>query len=397
MAGRKQKRAAQRAMGAAAKRAKGYLQAEAPANLGVDVSKFKMPKEQQERFDTMAMEAQEREAPQVGQTQVQRTSQPSGIDQSEKEFRQQQQQLYNTLQSKISQGSNAPSLEMMQAFNRAAKQNRAAAGSVSARNRDAALLQAADTTASLQGEAATQRGLLEEQQRQNQIQNLMNTSNILQGARAQDVSIAGLQAQQDIEGARIASQENIQQAQLRQQANLANLQSAIQQGASNDQLMLNLMNQGFTRDQAVAQINIASEQLKAQNYATSMGAASGLATQKSTMQQLAPAIVGGVATLGGAALMASDRKLKKNIKRNEKPAKEFLNALKNYDFHYKSQRFGDKHYGVIAQDLEKTRAGRQMVSNTPAGKVIHANPGPILAALASIHRRQEELERKMEK
>ena len=83
----------------------------------------------------------------------------------------------------------------------------------------------------------------------------------------------------------------------------------------------------------------------------------------------------------------SDKNLKKNIKKakdkdlmNPKEIDGFLNDLYAYQYNYKDSNHGaGKQVGVMAQDLEKTQLGKQMVEDTPEGKQINAAKGLGLA------------------
>ena len=47
----------------------------------------------------------------------------------------------------------------------------------------------------------------------------------------------------------------------------------------------------------------------------------------------------------------------------------FLDSLYAHQYNYKNDAHGKgKQVGVMAQDLEKTQLGKQMVENTPEGK-----------------------------
>jgi hypothetical protein len=98
-----------------------------------------------------------------------------------------------------------------------------------------------------------------------------------------------------------------------------------------------------------------------------------------------------------AALMASDRNLKTGIKPGDKEVKSFLDALKAEQYEYKNPSYGQgKQVSPMAQDLEKTAIGRQMVMDTPAGKIVDYGKGlgAMLAAQAHLNERLEKVEKK---
>jgi len=75
----------------------------------------------------------------------------------------------------------------------------------------------------------------------------------------------------------------------------------------------------------------------------------------------------------------------------------FLEALKPYSYRYRPGAGPPgRQVGVMAQDLEKSKAGKQLVAQTPAGKIVdYSKAGPIFAAaLADINRRLGKVEGK---
>jgi hypothetical protein len=101
---------------------------------------------------------------------------------------------------------------------------------------------------------------------------------------------------------------------------------------------------------------------------------------------------GGMLSAAGSVLGAifSDKTVKKNITSGEKEIGEFLDALGSaYTYRYKKSHDdgGKRHLGVMAQDLEKSQAGKRMVVNVGGKKAIAPDAGTVLAALGAIHKR----------
>ena len=99
----------------------------------------------------------------------------------------------------------------------------------------------------------------------------------------------------------------------------------------------------------------------------------------------------GQAMQGAAMMGGSDVSLKKDIKLAKKKdlptkeeIKEFLGALTPYYYQYKEpEKYGSgERIGVMAQDLEKTKLGKQIVVNTPNGKMVDIWKGVGLALAA---------------
>lgn len=90
----------------------------------------------------------------------------------------------------------------------------------------------------------------------------------------------------------------------------------------------------------------------------------------------------------------SDEKKKKNM--DETSLRDFLNALKAYEYDYKNPELDGqgRQIGVMAQDLEKTPIGKQFVMETPRGKMVDYGKGfaAILASQAMLNKRVNALE-----
>lgn len=111
-------------------------------------------------------------------------------------------------------------------------------------------------------------------------------------------------------------------------------------------------------------------------------------------------------TGGGAAAPNSDVSLKENMNQTEKSGsemvEEFLDALKSYTYNYKDkENNGQKNpegkvTSVMAQDLEKSKLGKQMVIDGPDGKMVDYGQGmaPLFAAIAELNQRTKKLEKK---
>lgn len=101
--------------------------------------------------------------------------------------------------------------------------------------------------------------------------------------------------------------------------------------------------------------------------------------------------------MGGFGGM-SDKNLKTDIKSFD--SKEFLDSLDSYTYKFKNPaQLGaaeGQRYGVMAQDLEKTDAGKSIVVDTRKGKMVDAAQGfgLVLASLSDINKRLDKLEEK---
>jgi len=114
-------------------------------------------------------------------------------------------------------------------------------------------------------------------------------------------------------------------------------------------------------------------------------------------------LAGAGATIAAAS---SDVSLKENMNQTEKSGSEmvgeFLDALKSYTYNYKDkENNGQKNpegkvTSVMAQDLEKSKLGKQMVVDGPEGKMVNYGQGmaPLFAAIAELNQRTKKLEKK---
>jgi hypothetical protein len=200
-------------------------------------------------------------------------------------------------------------------------------------------------------------------------------------------------------------------------------QAASQRGASNPalgfrQAQLSAQQTGMEAAQQGAIMGEAekrqADQMIAQQAASQRGAA--LQAQQANIQnqlqsqQSQAQFLGGLAAGGSSILAAkagSDENMKKNIKSSDDSSKvisEFMDALKSYTYEYKNkskQPDGKpnpegKVKGVMAQDLEKSELGKQMVTDTKDGKVVDFAQGmaPLFAAIAELNDRTKKLEGK---
>lgn len=142
---------------------------------------------------------------------------------------------------------------------------------------------------------------------------------------------------------------------------------------------------------AAAQRGVALESAKAD---------AGLEAQRQAQKSQMIGQIGG--TIG--AIAASDENVKKDIKKGSATDKieEFLGALKSYDYKYKDKQANGKENpegevtSVMAQDLEKSDLGKQMVKDGPDGKEVDYGQGlaAMLAGIAELNERTKKLEKK---
>lgn len=227
-----------------------------------------------------------------------------------------------------------------------------------------------------------------------------------------------IKRQADIASGKAPSVTELQYKQAMEDA-LAQQQAlaASQRGSSNAGLALRTAMQagqqtqmGLARESATAKLQEqrAADQMIAQQAASQRGTA--LQADQTNMQarqqyqQRQAEMIGG---LGSSLVGLSDENMKKDIKPSDDSSKvisEFMDALKSYTYEYKnkSKQPDDKPKpegkvkGVMAQDLEKSELGKQMVTDTKNGKVVDFAQGmaPLFAAIAELNDRTKKLEGK---
>ncbi|MGH7177244.1 MAG: tail fiber domain-containing protein [Tepidisphaeraceae bacterium] len=116
---------------------------------------------------------------------------------------------------------------------------------------------------------------------------------------------------------------------------------------------------------------------------------------KAGQQQMTGALISGAGQIGATALM-SDENVKTDVADADEDIDAMLDALRAKRYRYKDEtRHGrGERAGIMAQDLERSRAGRAVVTEVADGKSIDVNKA-VSAALASVARLNQRL-RKVE-
>lgn len=206
---------------------------------------------------------------------------------------------------------------------------------------------------------------------QSALQDQANARSALAGVlgqgRGQDLDLASQNAQ-------LAQQRMMQQGMFNQQTGLANQQAALAQRGMNDQYSLGLMGQ---------YAGISEAELRARM------ARAGVLPQDNGQ-------FGNIMSAAGPILAAfSDRNAKHSIKEASDDADEFMDSLTPYSFRYKDESHGaGERLGVMAQDVEESHLGRNIVTEVDGIKAIdHSGAiSALLAGVARLNARVSELE-----
>lgn len=180
-----------------------------------------------------------------------------------------------------------------------------------------------------------------------------------------------------------------------------------QQAAMGDQMNAQGMLAGALNNGRQQDIGFAGQnaQLQGQNYGQNLGALTtmngqSLAAQIANAQQQNQ-FLGGLFSQGGEAIakgaaLFSDERLKTGVRDAGAEIDDMLDGLRAKSYRYKDEaRHGrGERAGIMAQDLERSAAGRRVVVEVPDGKALDVNKA-ISAALAASARLNERL-RKLE-
>lgn len=202
-----------------------------------------------------------------------------------------------------------------------------------------------------------------------------------------------------------------------QQSAVASAQGVSNTGLLQRQAMLQGQQAGLDLTRESAAAKLAEQRGADQMIAQQAAAARGVALQQAMANQQAATaqrqqnmqFIGNIGSSAATVAAAgSDKNMKTNIKENKddssKAISEFMDAIKSYTYEYKKgakQPAGKPNpdgevKSVMAQDLEKSDIGKQMVTDTENGKVVDYAQGmaPLFAAIAELNKRTKKLEGK---
>lgn len=187
-------------------------------------------------------------------------------------------------------------------------------------------------------------------------------------------------------------------AQNQQQVNIANTAARNNAQAANLQNKQNIANQNTNNANTQQQYNKNLKQQDFQNQLQIANGRNGVATTNATNQGLnsqrsADAFNNTIGMGLTAGAMFSDERGKCDV--DDFDPSDFLDKITGYTYKYKDKNHGEgEHAGVMAQDLEKSKAGSRLVVDTPEGKVVdYGKSGPVtFASLADLNKRLRKLE-----
>lgn len=255
-----------------------------------------------------------------------------------------------------------------------------------------ALQQNALATGAVSNDAAALRA-----REQQQAQQLYGTT--ASGIRAQDQQQQVTDLGAATTDAQLEQQTILANQALRNDASKTNLLTALDQQKQKDTMILQLMQMGMTQEQAAFEAEVQQQQFNAGLLAQQEAARQGVAIQNNaSSMQTGAAIAQGVGTAISMAAAASDERVKTEITDGSGSLHEFLSALGTHEYEYdepeKPLRGKGRFVSPMAQEIESTKLGKNMVKDTPDGKIVDYGKGfgTMLAALADQHKRLQRIE-----
>lgn len=334
------------------------------------------------------------------------TSDAANINKAPQEqFRNQEMSLASALQAQAAgQGPSLAQSQLQQGTDRNIAQALAMQASMRGQTAGQGLRNIAQQTSQLNSQAARDSAALRMQEQMNAQQQL---AGVLGQGRSADIGLAtsqaGLTQQAGLANMDAKNQANLQQGQLNQGVQLANVQSQNQTNAANLQSVLNnnQMNNDMKKFYLTSQMGMTdAEANRALGYA-GQAIQQDLGTKQNNLGYyqantgIIGSVLGGLGAVGAAAV--SDKRAKKNIKDGDKPLKEFLDALNAHSYEYKDKADGEGSYvSPMAQEIEGTKLGKDMVINTQDGKKMvdyGRAGGAMLASAAMLNKRMDALEK----
>ena len=285
----------------------------------------------------------------------------------QEQFRSAQMGLMGQLQGQVAgEGPSLADMQLKKAGEQNLKQQMAAMASQRGGNPALAARQAANMAAEQGQNIAAQSSQMRLQEQRGAQEQL---AGLTQAARGQDIGLATDQARLDQSG-QIADQA----AQLKAQGLTdAQVQSMLQGAAGIDLAQFKAPQEleALKSQQALGYGGIEAQMAQAG------AAAAGQQTRD---------ILGAVGTGLGAYAALSDKNLKTDIKPANDKLEALMKAAAGSEFSYKDpEKFGAaKRIGPMAQNLEKSELGRDMVLDTPEGKMVDYNQPSTFMAMASL-------------
>lgn len=202
---------------------------------------------------------------------------------------------------------------------------------------------------------------------------------------------AAYQQQANMANQQAYNQFMLEQAKLNQQQNQVNQSAQLQAQAQKIQNEQWAANQRGVMAQSRVDDALKATSIKA---GISQGNQQNALMQQQLKNQQQGALIGAGSTIGAAAIMASDARVKEDIKPLDgKDLNEFFNAVKPQSYKYKEEKWGAGEYpGFMIQDIENTKIGQMITDELEDGTKVYNKDkllGVLLAEAARKNKRRK--------
>jgi hypothetical protein len=337
------------------------------------------------------------------------TAQAATIDQAKQaEFRAHQIELAKQLAAQArGEGPSLAALQLQQASDRNIANQMALAASMRGGNPALAQRNLLSNAASLQQQTAMEAA---QARMQEQLAAQQQLAGLAASGREADIGLATTQARLAQEAALANQRADIEAQQLRQQAAVTRTGGLLGAAQANRQAM-----QDYERARADAALGAAGINQRAYSDASEsrgkflgkIGESIGLGSMVSGLLSDEDAKKNKLALNDQSrrvaksirdAFISSDKEKKTDIKKAD--LKDFIKKLTAYQYEYKNPEYGEgQQIGVMAQDLEKSKIGKQAVIDTPEGKMVDYGKlsGAMLANQVLMQEKLDELEKALKR
>lgn len=210
-------------------------------------------------------------------------------------------------------------------------------------------------------------------------------------------ALGGLLAQQrgqDLGAAQMGMQASQFNAGLQQQSNLANQSAELQNRAQMDAAFSQYLGMGMSREEAQQRALADYERIMAEQQMSANQLAQATAEGNAEREQKSKG--GLISGIGSLISMISDRNAKTNIADADKDTEELLDGVKSFAYDYRDKNHGEgRRLGVMAQDIAKSKAGKDIVRRREDGLLEldgEKTLGALLAAAANLNKRLRAVE-----
>lgn len=247
-------------------------------------------------------------------------------------------------------------------------------------------------TGGMSAQAGYQSNPKEAEARKLQLANIKQLQGLASGAAPSAAAIQGQQAREANINSAMALANSA-----RGPANTLNQKGAVQAMAQANQQALQTQAATQAQEQMAYQQLLANQIAQQRSQDLGIGQMQNQIAQSNAQgqNQMMGGLLSGAAGIGAAAMM-SDKNVKKDIKDADSEITAFMDNLDPKSYKYKDEKHGKgKQVGIMAQDLEKSKKGKEIVAEGPEGKMVSLEGAvpKLLAAVANLNDRIKKMEK----